>query len=95
MTKIQDIDKIGNVEMESDKKLQNFSIKKNVVLLAFINSYVSKKINTVRSATPSINLHDEIAIENALNTIKQEMGTMPEEAYFLINTIGIQPCFTN
>ncbi len=83
-----DIHKIGNVKMESDVELQKFSNEKNVVLLAFINSYAPKKINTVRSDAPEINIADEIAIENVLDTIKQKMGTMPDEAYLLVNTTG-------
>ena len=82
------IQKIGNMEMEKDEKIQTFSNKKNVALLAFIDSYVPKKIDTVKYHTPTISILDEIAIENMLTDIKQNCKKIPDDLYLLINTCG-------
>ena len=52
-----------DVQKEQDKQLQKITDDNNVVLLAFIGSYVPLRYNPVRSGSTSINIVDEFGME--------------------------------
>ena len=86
---------IIDVEIESDPELQELANKKNVVLLAFIDSRVPRQINPARLVRPVINRIDELGIEEVLEDIKLKFKTENKKVYFLINTNGggLNPSF--
>ena len=45
-----------NAEEEADDELQEFANKRNVVLLAFIGSYVARRYNPATSAMATMNI---------------------------------------
>ena len=78
-----------DIGVEKDEALQKLCDKKNVVLLAFIGSYVARKYSPVRSAGASINIVDEFGMEEALKEIQQNTTKMKaRKVYLLINSIG-------
>lgn len=78
-----------DANIEEDEALQAFCDKKNVVLLAFVGSYVPRKRNPVSSVRATINIVDEFGMEEALNHIRLSVGkAKAKKAYLLINSIG-------
>ena len=52
----KEIDLMINAEEEADDELQEFANKRNVVLLAFIGSYVARRYNPATSAMATMNI---------------------------------------
>lgn len=80
-----------NSEMEQDVKLQDLCNRKNVVLLAFIGSYVPRKYNPASSVQATINMTDEFGMEEALMKIKSDEYWRRQDkkkAYILVNSFG-------
>ena len=81
--------KFINTNIENDERLQELCNEKNVVLLAFIGSYVPRKYNPVSSGSATINIADEFGMEETLKHIQQSISkTNTKKAYLLINSLG-------
>ena len=78
-----------DVKIEEDESLQALCDKKDVVLLAFVGSYVPLKYNPASSGSSTISIADEFGMEEALNQIHGKMNkTKAKNAYLLINSLG-------
>jgi len=78
-----------DVEVEKDAELQELCDGKNVVLLAFVSSYVPRRHNSTSSVRATISIRDEFGVEEALNQIQQGIDkAKTKKAYLLINSPG-------
>lgn len=81
--------KFVDAEEEKDEELQKLCDKKNVVLMAFVGSYIPRKYNPVSSGGATINIVDEFGIEEALREIHHRTKSMKtKKVYLLINSLG-------
>ena len=88
MDEQQEIRQLVNVEMETEPALQQLANDKDVILLAFLNSYIPKKYNMSRSASATISLIDEFGIEEVIKEIKSNPNSNGKKVYLLINSMG-------
>ena len=85
----KEIELIINAEEEKDEKLQEFANKHDVVLLAFIGSYVPRRYNPVSFRRSTMNITDEFGIETILTDLKKKIPTLKNKKVFLlVNSIG-------
>ena len=78
-----------NAEEEKDEELQEFANKRNVVLLAFIGSYVPRRYSPATSAMATMNIVDEFGIETILRDLKKKIPFLKgKKAYLLVNSTG-------
>lgn len=85
----KEIDLLINAEEETDEKLQKFANDRNVVLLAFIGSYVPRRYNPATSAMATMNIIDEFGIETILTDLKRKIPSLKDKrAYLLVNSTG-------
>lgn len=81
--------KFVDTKIEKDEALQALCDKKNVVLLAFIGSYIPRKYNPVSSGSATISIVDEFGMEEALKDIQNSiLNIKTKKAYLLINSLG-------
>jgi hypothetical protein len=86
---LKDMESIIDAKMEEDTKITEFANAKNVIMLAFIGSYVPKRYNPSTSASASMNIRDEFGIEKVITEIKQKKSDCKKcKVYFLINSLG-------
>lgn len=85
----KEIDGMIDAEEEKDEELQNFANEQNVILLAFIGSYVARRYNPATSAMATMNIIDEFGIETILTDLKRKIPSLKEKkAYLLVNSTG-------
>ena len=78
-----------NAEEEKNEKLQEFANKHDIVLLAFIGSYVPRKYNPVASGIATMNIIDEFGVDTMLRDLKKRIPTLKnKKAFLLVNSIG-------
>ena len=78
-----------NAEEEADDELQEFANKRNVVLLAFIGSYVARRYNPATSAMATMNIIDEFGVETILTDLKKKIPSLKDKkAFLLVNSTG-------
>ena len=81
--------KFIDTEYEKDDALQKLSDDKQVVLLAFIGSYVPRKYSPSSSSSATINIADEFGMEETLKQISQKIKDLKnKKVYLLINSLG-------
>lgn len=69
-------------------RCKDCATKKNMVMLAFIGSYVPRRYTPTSSVWTSISIADEFGMEGALRAIRQASGKEKPKAYFLVNSLG-------
>ncbi len=78
-----------DAEIEQDKALQELCDKKNIVLLAFIGSYIPRQYSPVSSGKATITIIDEFGMKKALKDITQHIVKMKtKKVYLLVNSPG-------
>ena len=73
--------KFVDTKIEKDEALQALCDKKNVVLLAFIGSYIPRKYNPVSSGSATISIVDEFGMEEALKDIQNSILNIRRSFY--------------
>lgn len=86
--RIEGLKKFIDSGPEEDEELQAFCNKKQIVLLAFVGSYVPRRHTPTSFVDTSINIADEFGMEEALKDIGKANGKKKPRAYFLINSRG-------
>ena len=82
------IERITNVKVENNPRLQDFANTHGVVLLAFVSSYVPRRYGPLQFARSEMSIRDEFSIEEALTKISKEYGQKPRKLYLLVNSPG-------
>ena len=78
-----------DTKSENDEQLQKLANDKQVVLLAFIGSYVPRKYSPSSSSSATINIADEFGMEETLKQISQKTKELKnKKVYLLINSLG-------
>ena len=81
--------KFIDTESENDEQLQKLANDKQIVLLAFIGSYVPRKYSPSSSSRATINIADEFGMEETLKQISQKIKELKnKKVYLLINSLG-------
>ena len=63
--------------------------KHDIILLAFIGSYVPLRYNPASSVRATMNIRDEFGIETVLADLKKKIPTLKNKKVFLlVNSIG-------
>ena len=70
----KDIESIINAKEEDEEEFKNFANKHQVILLAFIGSYVPKRYNPSTSASAYMNIRDEFGIEKIITELKDKLS---------------------
>ena len=82
-------EKFIDAKIENDGALQKLCDQKNVVLLAFIGSYVPRKHTPSHPVGDAIGMTDEFGMEESLKDIQNNMKkTRTRKAYLLVNSQG-------
>ena len=82
---------ITNVQKEDDSSLQKFADENNVVLLAFVGSYVPLRYGPSQFARSEMSIRDEFSIEEALTQISKGREQGSRKLYLLVNSPGGSP----
>ena len=77
-----------SVREENDPHLLDLANKKDVVLLAFIGSYVPRRYGPAIFADSSMSMRDEFNLEYVLTRIAKEYTSEPSKLYLLLNSHG-------
>src|SRR3989442_13403659 len=77
------------VKEETDQELQDFANKSNVLLLAFIGSYVPRRYSPSSAGRATMTIVDEFGIEEALTDLCKKVKHLNKrKVYLLVNSIG-------
>ena len=77
-----------NVKQEDDECLKQLADKRNVVLMAFIGSYVPRRYGPLQFSGSTMSTADEFSVEKALTQISKEYKGTPRRLYLLVNSLG-------
>lgn len=80
-----------NVEREEDGLLQQFADDRDVVLMAFVGSYVPRRYGPSQFSRSTMSIDDEFSIEEALTQISKEYESTSRKLYLLVNSLGGHP----
>lgn len=86
--KTNEMIRVTDVCEEDNTDLQKFADENDVVLLAFVGSYVPRRYGPTEFGRSSMSVADEFSIEEALTTILDRYHTKPSKLYLLVNTPG-------
>lgn len=86
--KTNEITRVPDVAEENDPELQAFADKRNVVLLAFVGSYVPRRYGPTQFGWSTVSVADEFSIEQALTSIVNRYNAENRKLYLLVNTPG-------
>lgn len=85
----KELQEIIEVKEETDPDLQEFANKYNVILLAFIGSYVPRRYTPSSAIRATMTIVDEFGIEEALTVLCKKVGNLNKrKVYLLVNSIG-------
>ena len=85
----KEIRRIVEVSEERDEGLQEFANKNDVILLAFIGSYVPRKYTPTSSALATMSIIDEFGIEEVITDLcKKAQCAKNRKVYLLVNSMG-------
>lgn len=85
----KELREIIEVQEERDSEFQDFANKRDVILLAFIGSYIPQRYNPVATGRAVINIIDEFGIEEAITELcKKTKDLQSKKVYLLINSPG-------
>lgn len=85
----KEMQKIIDVKEEEIPELQKLANKHDVILLAFIASYVPRRYSPSASGRATMNLVDEFGIETVLMELKRKVKNFRnKKLYLLVNSMG-------
>jgi ClpP class serine protease len=85
----KELKQIIEVKEETDQDLQDFANKNNVLMLAFIGSYIPRMYTPTSSGRATMTIVDEFGIEEALTDLCKKVKNLNKRKVFLlVNSIG-------
>ena len=84
----EELRKMIDVEVESDRKIINFQKKRNCIMMAVIASYVPRKISPSESEYASLGISEEFGMETALSQIGETAKETDLPVCLLLNSMG-------
>lgn len=90
MDRYTETNDIAYVCEENDPALQKFADENDVVLIAFIGSYVPRRYGPTEFGWTRMSMADEFSIEQALNIILDKQHNKRPKLYLLVNSLGGQ-----
>lgn len=86
---LKELEKFIDSKEDNIEELQQYANKNDVILLAFIGTYYSKRYNPSTSASATFNIRDEFGIEKALTEIAKKVPECKKKKLFLlVNSVG-------